>query len=145
MFIYNHSSHMLMSDTGLFRSKGEYWTLSASISLANSCPLKQKVAQREWCQMERMQQRGQNDVKRMSAMWWRRERSSAAGATVCLRFGYTHPRGNKDKLKGGELRNHERDNMFDFGIGVGWRWVGLSPIHFIFVSDFKKSIIRRLG
>lgn len=104
--------------------------------------------------MEGMQQRGQNDVKRMSAMWWGRERIPAAGATVWLRFGYTHPVGNKDKLKGGDLRNYERDNMLDFRIGVGvemsgshgyQRIEGLFPIHFIFFYDFKKSIIRRLG
>lgn len=97
---------MLMSDTGLFREKGKNWTLSASISLANSCPLKLKVVWREWCQMEGMQQRGQNDVKRMSAMWWGRESSPAAGATVWLGFGYTHPVGNKEKLKGGDLKNY---------------------------------------
>lgn len=31
--------------------------------------------------------------------------------------GYTHPVGNKKKLKGGYLRNHEKDNVLDFGIG----------------------------
>lgn len=42
---------------------------SASTSLANSSPLKQKFAQREWGQVEGMQQRGQTGVKRMSAMF----------------------------------------------------------------------------
>lgn len=46
------------------------------------------------------------------------EGSPAAGATVWLRFGYTHPGGNKEKLKGRDRRNYERSNMLDFGIGV---------------------------
>lgn len=81
------------------------------------------------------------------------ERSPAAGATVWLRFGYTHPGGNKEKLKGGDLRNYERGNMLDFGIGVGveisgpigcqWAWRPLSNLFFFY--DLKESMNRELG
>lgn len=66
--------------------------------------------------MEGMQQRGQNDVKRMSAMQWG-EREAQLLGPWCKEAGYTRPAGNKRKLKGGDLRSHEKDNVLDFGTG----------------------------